>query len=148
MLVVVALFVFGGFSAGVQAASGERGNADAASLSDQAREVTRSQVAPIRPPSCNPANAERYIRCLDRYLTNLARNLNRAIDDLAYYNDCIQFVYPFSLYGIPPTEGFVYRPPAPGADFLMSAWSLQIDPGDTFIWVPAIEDTQRCVEPA
>ena len=145
MLMVVALFVVGGFGAGVQAASEDPGPSGAAT-SDKARELERFRTPPIPQPSCNPANAERYIRCLDRYLTKLAKNLNRALNDLAAYNNCIRFVYPFTLYGIPPTEGFVYRPPAPGADFVVSAYSETIDTTtDPFLWVVTLEDTPACV---
>ena len=120
---VTAMLMVAGFSAGVHAAS-ENPPARAAGddALQNAEELRARMRAPIRPPTCNASDSgEVYGRCVDRYLTRLARQLNRAISSLNHlYNDCLKALE-VTNYGIPPTEGYVYRPPAPGPDFLVTA---------------------------
>jgi hypothetical protein len=64
----------------------------------------------IRPPTCDLGDPQQvYQRCLDRYLTSLARQVDRALGQLNdYIDNCLRYVE-LGLYGDPTAgHGYVY----------------------------------------
>jgi hypothetical protein len=108
-------------------------------------------VRAIQPPDCNPSNAETYIKCLDRYLTRLARGINKALTTFDTFFKCTNYAF-VTQYGLPadPTapEGYEYRAPDPTTGtptvFLTTALDFAQE-GDPFLNFYVVRPTEECI---
>jgi hypothetical protein len=103
-------------------------------------------IRAIRPPDCDPSNAEIYIRCLDRYLTRLARGINEALTTFDTFFKCTSYVQ-ITQFGdeVGQTEGYEYRLPDTTV-FLTTALDFTDDLNtQPFLNYYVVRPTERCI---
>ena len=102
-------------------------------------------IAAIEAPRCSVTQAvDRYIRCLNRYLTRLANGVNEALGIFDDFFRCTSYL-PISQYGDPAgTHGYVYDP-GTGVTFKTTALditeNLETDP---FRFAYVLKNTDPC----
>ena len=106
--------------------------------------IAAPRLAPIPPPDCNAKDpVDVYVRCVNRYLTKLSRQVNRSIDSLNHlYNDCLVGV-PITQYGSSDgTSGYSFTNPGETTPFLTTAIDYTEDTTtDQFDWMAIIQDS-------
>ena len=102
-------------------------------------------ISAIEPPQCSVNQAvERYVRCLNRYLTRLARGVNDALGTFDDFFKCTSYL-PITRYGDPlGTQGYVYDP-GTGVTFKTTALDVTEDTAvDPFSFAYVLRNTEAC----
>lgn len=122
-------------------------NETQATAPDPLREAALSITA-VEPPRCSVNQAvDRYIRCLNRYLTRLANGVNEALDTFDSFFRCTSYL-PITQYGDPTgaTEGYVYDP-GTGVTFKTTALDVTVDTAvDPFSFAYVLKNTVPCFQ--
>jgi hypothetical protein len=122
-------------------------NEPLATAPDALREAAFSITA-IEPPRCDPRqDVDRYVRCLNRYLTRLANGVNQALGTFDDFFRCTSYL-PITQYGDPTgaTEGYVYDP-GTGVTFKTTALDVTVDTAtDPFSFAYVLKNTVPCFQ--
>ncbi len=117
-----------------------------ATAPDPLREAAFSITA-IEPPRCSVNQAvDRYIRCLNRYLTRLANGVNEALDTFDSFFRCTSYL-PITRYGlVDGTAGYVFDP-GTGVTFKTTALDITEDTAvDPFSFAYVLKNTVPCFQ--
>ena len=106
-----------------------------------------SSIRAIQPPTCDPRVAvDRYVKCLNRYLTKLANGVNEAIETFDTFFQCTSYL-PVTQYGdLAGTFGYVFDP-GTGVTFKTTGLDITEDlANDPFLNHYVVRPTARCIE--
>lgn len=103
-------------------------------------------IRSIARPECDPANARRWIKCIDRYLNRLANGVNDALDTFDTFFRCTSYIQ-VTQYGDPAgTFGYEFVNPGQTTPILTSALDLTQDPAtESFLNAYVVRPTERCI---
>ena len=125
----------------------ERRSTSQEAIPDQLQNA-RLQIRAIEPPTCDPRVAvDRYVRCLNRYLTRLANGVNEALETFDTFFQCTSYL-PITQYGDPAgTFGYVFDNNDGTGPFLTSGLDVTENlETDVFLNHYVVRPTTKCIE--
>jgi hypothetical protein len=103
-------------------------------------------IRAIARPDCNPAEAARWIKCIDRYLNRLANGVNDALDTFDTFFKCTSYVQ-ISQYGDPAgTFGYEFVNQGQTTPILITALDFWDEVAERpFFNYYVVRPTERCI---
>jgi hypothetical protein len=103
-------------------------------------------IRAIQRPDCDPRDAARWIKCIDRYLNRLAIGVNDALDTFDTFFRCTSYIQ-VTQYGDPAgTFGYEFVNPGQTTPILTSALDFTQDlETEAFLNAYVVRPTERCI---
>jgi hypothetical protein len=139
-------FVFGGVRA--SSAPPTREALDIETVRPAWSESAVTRIRDIQEPRCDPGSqVDRYVRCLNRYLSRLANGVNEAIGTFEMFFKCTNYLQ-ITQYGDPAgSAGYVYNNNDGTGEFFTSSLDITFDvTTDPFLNAYVVKPTEACIE--